>query len=181
MVAMGIGQLGAPNIIIKRKFRFTIEIQAPSGQIPQHFVRVGARPQLDIDETEINFLNAVHWIPGKAKWQPLTVTYHDVADSQMAPLYNWVASVYDFMHPATLKMSEKCGWAATVIIRMYDGCGTILETWNLTSAWPTSINFGDLDYADSDTATIEVTIRYSDATMNGGCRTPTPSGNCCGC
>ena len=181
MVAMGIGQLGAPGIIIKRKFRFTIEIQAPSGLIPQHFVRLGARPQLDIEEQEINFLNAVTWIPGKARWQPLTVTYHDVADGQMAPLYNWVATVYNFMQPATLPMSEKCGWAGTVIIRMFDGCGTILETWNLFSAWPTSINFGDLDYADSDTSTIELTIRYSEARLLGGCRTPTPSGNCCGC
>jgi hypothetical protein len=181
MVAMGIGLLGAPGIIIKRKFRFTIEIATPSGTIPVWFVKIGARPQLDIEEQEVNFLNAVTWIPGKARWQPLTITYYDVADGLLAPLYNWVASVYNHQQPATLRMSEKCGWAGTAIISMYDGCGTRLETWALTSCWPTSINFGDLDYADSDIATIELTIRYSEAMMQGACRTPTPIGNCCGC
>jgi len=181
MAHMGIGLLGAPQIIIKRKFRFTIEIQTPVGLIPIWFVKIGARPQLQIEETEVNFRNAVTWIPGKARWQPISVTYYDVADGLLAPLYNWVASVYNFTQPAQLGMSEKCGWAGTVIIRMWDGCGSLLETWELGSAWPTAINFGDLDYANSEIATIELTIRYSEARMIGSCGTPTPAGICCGC
>jgi hypothetical protein len=182
MAAMGIGLLGAPNIIIKRQFRFTVEIQtARSGLIPIWFVKLANRPQLEIDATEINFRNAVTWIPGKARWQPLTITYIDVANSLTKPLYDWVATVYDHMKIAQLPMSEKCGWAGTVLIRMWDGCGSLLETWQLGSAFPSGINFGSLDYASSEDATIELTIRYSEAQLFGACGTPTPSGSCCGC
>lgn len=184
MVAMGIGELGAPNIIIKRKFRFTIEFTTPCGFIPQHYVKSASRPQLDIEETELNFLNGVTWIPGKGKWQPMTVTYVDVANAQMQGLYNWVATVYEFggpQAPINLRQSEKPGWNGTGRLRMYDGCGTPVETWILKSCWPQSINFGDLDYADSETATIELTIRFSDVEYQGNCGVTTPQSCCRGC
>lgn len=177
---MGIGQLGAPNIIIKRKFRWTLEISTPCGQIPKHYVKVAARPSLDVEETELNFLNATTWIPGKGKWQPITVTYIDVATQDMTGLYSWIATVYDFTDPVNLKQSEKAGWNGTALLTMYDGCGTSLETWLLQSVWPQSINFGELDYANSEEATIELTLRYSDVRYNSTCGgNPTP---CCrGC
>lgn len=177
---MGIGQLGAPNIIIKRKFRWTLEINTPCGFIPKHYVKVAARPQLEIDETEINFLNATTWIPGKGKWQPLSITYIDTTDSQMQGLYNWIATVYNFTDPVNLSNSEKAGWNGTALLTMYDGCGKPLEFWLLGSCWPQSINFGDLAYADSDEATIELTLRYSDVKYQGTCG-PNPSPCCMGC
>lgn len=181
MVAMGIGRLGAPNIIIKRKFRYTLQFTTPCGPVPEHYVKMAARPQLDIDETEINFLNAVTWIPGKGRWQPLTVTYVDVASADMQGLYNWIATVYDFTDPVNLRNSEKAGWNGTGLLTMLDGCGQPLEFWVLNSCFPQSINFGDLDYGDSETATIELTIRYSDVQYFGVCGVQTPQGCCRGC
>jgi len=193
---MGIGRLGDPSRIFKRKFRFTFEIAIPcpittfgsvtgsnGSTIPEWFVKTVARPQLDIEETELNFLNAVTWIPGKGKWQPITVTYIDVADSLHQPLYNWLASVYDFTDPVRLKQTEKAGWAATGTLRMFDGCGTLIETWTLKNMWPQSVNFGDLDYANSEEATIELSLRYSDVTYtpNGKCGLKPPQPCCEGC
>jgi len=184
MVAMGIGRLGAPNIIIKRKFRFTLQFTTPCGPVPEHYVKLAARPQLDVEETELNFLNAVTWIPGKGRWQPLNVTYVDVASSEMQGLYNWVATVYEFggqQANVTLRQSEKEGWNGTGLLTMYDGCGSPLEYWVLNSCWPQSINFGDLDYSDSETATIELTIRFSDVQFFGTCGVQTPVSCCRGC
>jgi hypothetical protein len=162
MGAMGIGVLGQPNIILKRKFRWTLEISTPCGFVPRHFVKVAARPNIEIEETELNFLNAVTWIPGKGKWQPISVTYNDVSNASMQGLYNWVASVYGFPWPVELPQSEKSGWAGTAILMMYDGCGTPLELWALGSVWPQSVNWGDLDYANSEIATVELQLRYSE-------------------
>lgn len=164
-MAMGIGRLGDPKLVIKRKFRWTIEINTPIGLIPKHFAKVAARPQLDIDELEVNFLNATTWLPGKGKWQPLNVTYIDVADAEMGPLYSWIASVYDFtqINPqSNLPQTEKPGWNGSAVLTMYDGCGSPLEQWTLNSCWPQSINFGDLDYSDSNEATIDLTLRFSE-------------------
>jgi hypothetical protein len=184
---MGIGKLGDPATIIKRKFRYTLKWETPVGEVPEFFVKVARRPQLDIDDTELHFLNAITWIPGKGRWQPLSVTYIDVAHRDMQNLYNWISSVYDFNTYAGingtgnhLPQSEKAGWNARGIITIFDGCGTALEQWTLLDCFPTSINFGELDYAVSDECNIELTVRFARAKLTGLCG-PTPIGLCRGC
>lgn len=180
MVAMGIGALGAPNIILKRKFRFTLEISTPCGYVPRHYVKVASRPSLDIEETEINFLNAVTWLPGKARWQPINVTYHDTSSADMSGLWSWIATVYNFTDPIGLSQSEKPGWNGTALLTMYDGCGSPMERWLLGSVWPQSVNFGELAYEDSGTSEIQLTLKYSEVRYQGICG-PNPSPCCVGC
>ena len=192
---MGIGKLGAPNIILKRKFRYTFEIYTRSGHhIPKNYVKLAARPQLDLDEVELNYLNGVTWVPGKGRWQPITVTYVDVAGngehSEFYDLYNWIATVYNFTGKSgdlegsnpleNLDQSEKDGWAGVAALEMLDGCGNTLERWLMGSCWPQSVNFGDLDYSNSEEATIEMTLRYSEVTYTNMCG-PQVKGTCSGC
>ena len=103
--AMGIGNVGLPGVIFKRKFRWKFKIDlpvnpnAPAGTtrvIPEHFVKTAARPNLDIEEVQVDFLNSTTWFPGKARFQQMSVTYHDVDDNLMAPLYEWMVDLYDF-------------------------------------------------------------------------------------
>lgn len=180
---MGIGNVGKQGTIIKRKFRFTLGITWGSGNvIPTSYVKVAARPKLSIDSTEINFLNATTWIPGKAKWEPITVSYIDVTDSTTAPLLNWIATLYNFQDPVNLPMGEKTDWFGQATIQMFDGCGNMLETWTLGSCYPESIDFGETAYADSEEMTIELQLRYSDVTQMGSCGNPTAaSAGCTGC
>lgn len=182
MVSMGIGPLGAPNVIMKRKFRFTLEISTPCGFIPRHYVKVAARPNLEIEETELSFLNAVTWIPSKAKWQPINVIYYDVAGTNdMQHLWDWLATLYDFTKPTELKQAEKKDWNGTALLTMYDGCGSPLERWLLGSVFPQSVNFGELGSDDSDISTIELSLRYSEVQYQGVCGpTPQPC-PCTGC
>lgn len=178
---MGIGLLGDANIVFKRKFRWTFSINPLCGKnpIPPNFVKMAARPNLSIEETEINYLNAKTWIPGKGSWESITVTYIDVSGSVTSTssggpinLYNWLASVYDFSQTAGSGSSStgniqlnnganRNAYAATGTLVMYDGSGTSLEQWVLSDMWPTAVNFGDLDYSSSDTVDIELTLRYS--------------------
>tara|TARA_Y100000034_G_C6835091_1_gene377294 strand:- start:459 stop:1052 length:594 start_codon:yes stop_codon:yes gene_type:complete len=171
-IPMGIGNLGFNNLIFKRKFRYTFELFDICGTdpVPRHYVKLAARPSLSIEETEVNFLNAKTWIPGKAAWETITVTYIDVATTEAAPLFRWLASVYNFTDPINLQQgSIRDDYAATAVIKLWDGCGTLLETWEMRDVWPTAVNFGDLDYANSEEATIELTLRYSDVTYMPEC------------
>lgn len=181
---MGIGVLGDPKLIIKRKFRFTCHFENVRGgkTIPEHFVKIAARPQIEIDETELNFRNGVTWIPGKGRWQPITITYVDAAHAEMVGLYSWLATVYDFTEPVNLHQGEKPDWNMNCIISMWDGCGVKIEEWLLKNCFPQSVNFGDLDYAVSDECTIDLTLRYSDViyTAQEPCTLP-PSAICTGC
>lgn len=182
---MGIGVIGRPDMVFKRKFRWTFEIAGfcdnEKNVVPEHFVQTAGRPNLSIEETEINHLNAKTWIPGKATWETVTVTYIDVAHDEMRSLWNWLASVYDFTDPVNLPMGNKRSWDATGVLTLYDGCGVALEAWQMQHMWPTAINFGELDYSSSDNATIELTLRYSDISYKSYCPEFTPEGCCTGC
>jgi hypothetical protein len=182
---MGIGVIGQPDMVFKRKFRWTFEIRGfcdnEANAVPEHFVKMAARPNVAIEETELNHLNAKMWIPGKASWETITVTYIDVAHEEMRSLYNWLASVYDYTDPINLRMGNKRDWRATGILNLYDGCGEVLEIWNLQNMWPTAMNFGDLDYSSSEEATIELTLRYSQVSYRSLCPDFIPEGCCTPC
>ena len=181
MINMGIGELGGENLIFKRKFRWTFQVKniCGSAEVPEHFVKVAARPNLTVEETEINFLNAKTWIPGKASWETITLTYYDVASRDNAGLWNWLASVYNFTNPVTLEQgSNKAQYAGRAVLTMYDGCGSGLERWVMGDAWPQAINFGELDYSSSEEATVELTLRYSQVEYTPLCPS-FPIGPCC--
>lgn len=177
-IPMGIGALGFSNVVFKRKFRYTFEIFNICGnankRVPPSFVKTAARPNLEVEETEFNYLNGRMFIPGKATWQTINVTYIDAADmsnpQMMKPLFDWMASVYAFNRPIELPMGSRTSdFSANGLISMYDGCGSLLETWELLRMWPTNIDFGELDYASSEEATIELTLRYSDVIYTPVC------------
>lgn len=181
---MGIGEIGKADKIFKRNFRWTMQFTIPceDGVIPEYYVKTAGRPQIEIDEHELHFLNGVTWIPGKGKFQSLSVTYYDVAHRDMVGLYNWVLSVYDFNNPTDLHQSEKRGWSGFGVLNMYEGCGNLIESWGFDSCWPQSINFGNtLAYDDGEISTIELTIRYSQLYYKSHCGMPQPKGCCIGC
>lgn len=183
--AMGIGVIGQPDMVFKRKFRWTFEIfgycDNEKNKIPEHFVKIASRPNLTIEETEINHLNAKTWIPGKASWETITVTYYDVAHEEMQSLWNWMASTYDFTDPVHLRQGNKRDWDATGVLTLFDGCGTPLESWQMQHMWPQAINFGEMDYSSSEEAEIELTLRYSDVKYVSLCPAFQPIACCGGC
>jgi hypothetical protein len=192
---MGIGVLGDANLIIKRKFRWTFRVEnlCNGGQIEEHFVKLASRPNLTIEETELNFLNAKTFIPGKATWETITVTYIDVAGHPQGAnagnqaLWQWLASVYEFTNPAgdadvTNRMgSKRSDYEGTGVLSLFDGCGTEIERWRLRHMFPTAINFGDLDYGSSEEATIELTLRYSSVDYQNFCPGYSIEGCCSAC
>jgi len=185
---MGLGKLGGSSIIFKRKFRWTFQVTSQCtaiGSIPAYFVKLASRPNISFEETEINFLNAKDWIPGKATWETITVTYYDIASQDMKPLYNWLSSVYNFSSTDQTKYAQmgtkKSDYACTGTLTMFDGSGNPLEEWTLNNMWPQAINFGDLDYSTSEESTIELTLRYSDVQYKSLCPAFTPEGCITGC
>lgn len=173
-ISMGIGQLGGQNVIHKRKFRWLFSIDTCGGRshVPPHFVKTAARPDITVEETEVNFLNEKTWVPGKAAWEQITVTYLDVSvtagDGNIA-LWDWMASVYDYTSTCRWMNSRRQDYAGTANLAMLDGCGNELELWTMGDAWPTAIKFGDLDYSSSDFVEIELTMRYSQVTYTNLC------------
>lgn len=202
---MGFGILGGADAIFKRKYRWMFSIDTDcQGSIAPQFVKLASRPNLTIEETEINFLHGKMWIPGKGSWETITVTYYDLAGTDaangitpsMTALYSWLATVYNFTGtPAggtLLSQSSmrgttpygmttgRGGYAAVGWLDLYDGCGLSLETWKLGNMWPQAVNFGELDYSSSEEVTLELTLRYSEVTYTANCG-PQVIPCCAGC
>lgn len=195
-INMGIGNIGlSNNLFFKRKFRWTFFVYNIGGNannaIPVDYVKVANRPNVSFEETEINYLHGKMYIPGKATFDAVTVTYYDISQrggQTIEALYDWIGTVYDFLSPAgdarNPKMSGVAtgpgGYSAESLLTLFDGCGTELERWYLNQCWPQAVNFGDLDYSNNEEATIEVTIRYMFAKWQNKCgRQPQPL--CVGC
>jgi len=192
--SMGLGDIGSASIVFKRKYRWTMDFTCPcSATIGNHLVKVSSRPNISIEETEINYLHGKMWIPGKGTWETISVTFYDIVDTGNSNngtigLYTWLATVYNFMdniglHQSSIKGDESSGsqgYAGKAKLTMYDGCGKGLELWTLSHAWPQAINFGELDYSSSEEATVEVTLRYASAEYKNLCG-PDPKPCCGGC
>jgi hypothetical protein len=163
---MSIGQLGNASLIVKRKFQWGISFKSTMGgcfQIPEHFVKLAARPNISFEATELNFLNERTYIPGKPTWEPINVTFYDVAGSANQGLFAWLLSVYDFSNTNKQMGTAPRDYTATATLNAYSGSGQTLETWTLENVWPESINFGDVDYSSSEEMTIELSLRYTKA------------------
>lgn len=181
MASMGMGDLGGGDVVFKRKFRWTFEVTKP--KVSKSWCKLAARPNLSIEETEINFLNAKMWIPGKGTWETITVTYYDTNGQGMEGIFSWIGTVYDFINgdgQNDLKQSSKWSdYGGSASIELYDGCGKSMEKWDLKNAWPQAANFGELDYSSSEEVTVELTLRYSFVKLTrtcGGMGSPTCGG-----
>lgn len=169
---MGLGDIGFnADVIIKRKFRWTFEMSYCNNtkKISKKFCKTAKRPGWDIEETEINYLHGKTWIPGKATFQEYSLVYYDTNMDDTANLLSWLATVYNFTNPKTLQMNSKLGsYTGVGTLTLYDGCGFTMESWQLEHMWPKTVDFGELDYATSDECTVDLTLRYTNLSYQGG-------------
>ena len=152
------------NVVYKRKFRWTIEANLPGGKIEQTFVKVNHRPQLNIEETEVKTEHGTTWIPGKAEWEALTVTMWDMSEADQKNF--WPATMPSMIpDPVEYPPQEKLG---TFKLVLYDGCGVVMEEWELNDAFISAVRFEDT-LCPSDLPGIEFTIRYKNAKYTSNC------------
>jgi hypothetical protein len=179
---MGLGALGLATTSIKRKFRWTLTISPKcptaayantglgAGYIGPNFCKVAGRPNYDIEETELNFLNAKTWISGKLTWQSISATFIDASAAEIQNLYVWIGQ--NARLDDNIKFwqgTQFQDYAASAELILYTGCGQPMEAWLLDNVWPQAVNFGELDYTSSEEATIELTLRYDSVRYFGFC------------
>jgi hypothetical protein len=107
---------------------------------------------------------------------------------QKHPVFDWLKKIYnpgireytgknggtgsgrtmlpsDYVPPTDLAWYSDAvnGYKRTARLKMLNGCGDVLEEWIYENAWPEAIEFGDLDYANSEVVTADITLRYDRA------------------
>lgn len=125
-----------------------------------------ARPAISFKEIEVKHLIEDVYYPGKPDWKPISLVLYDLSRDPYAknphPVFNWLRELYDpkagdYWEP------NRYNFIKYAELHMYNGCGDLVEMWLYEDAWPQSINFQNLDMADSNVTTCDITIRYARA------------------
>ena len=131
---------------MSRKFRHVVEGIFPSGNFgPLFFKAPQQRPDPSAEEKTY-----------------ITTIIASASDRDIDPLYHVLAAFYEkIWKDRQLTPEELKDVIGTLVVTLYDGCGTPMERWTFKGVWP---NWGDLDYSSSDECTTEITWVYSEFT-----------------
>ena len=125
-------------------------------------LKSASRPKFALEEPEMHHNQEKVYFAGKQSWETVTLTWYDgEQDPDVSEnMWDWVNNVVDI--PA-VTVDTPAGYKRTAQLAMLDGAGSATETWALFGCWPKEINWGDLDYTDTEIATVEVVMRYDRA------------------
>jgi len=168
---MGMGKLGSGDLCMMRKFRWMFYIDGVCddgvGALPPD---KGARPSLSFKEIEVQHLNEIVYFPGKPDWKPVQLTLFDLKMSRN-PVFGWLSNVYDVCAGRSEDALDVANWKVPAAgafkrdgkLKMFDGCGNVMEEWVFKNMWPNNIEWGELDMSNLDYVTAELTLRYDRA------------------
>lgn len=140
----------------KRQNRFILRFESSLG-INEWFVESAARPKIDINPTEIKFLNTSTFVAGQFKWNSISVKFRDpIGPSAAQALMEWVRL---HAESVTGRMGYAAGYKKRVDLEMLDPTGVVIEKWILEGCLLTSVDFGAVSYGTDALAEITASIQ----------------------
>lgn len=154
---------------LQYRFRVTFEnfgVSTPRTELTKQVIDF-TRPQVEFEEIEIPIYNSRLYLAGKHTWQELTVNLRDDASGEVAKLVGeQLQKQLDFVEQASAaagvdyKFLTRCeildGGNGTAV-------PTVLETWEMYGCFLRSVNYNELNYANSEAVTIQMSIRFDNA------------------
>ena len=157
----------APTVDPARQFRFQITMNDVEGNpVVAWWAKTCDRPKINIpvlgkDEYYLGS-STPDVKPGEiVDFQPITMTFIDpinpsIGSSIISQLSKASGECFPRINGAELKKAF-----GEVGISQIDAAGVLIETFLLKDAFPTSIDFGSLDYGSDDFVTITITWEYT--------------------
>jgi hypothetical protein len=140
----------------KRKNRFALEFPTELG-IESYLVQTSGKPSLEINSTEIPYMNTSTFVAGRYVWQTIDISFIDViGPSTTQKVMEWVRL---HAESATGRMGYAIGYKKNLVLKALDGPGADVEKWTLIGCQITSVNFDDYDYSADDVSLVNITIQ----------------------
>jgi hypothetical protein len=130
------------------------------------------RPSISFADTDVHVYNSVVRIAGKHTWGDVSCTIRDDAKGNVTRLIGeQLQRQFDFMEQSSAaaggdyKFQVKC--------EMLDGGNgnqevCVLETWTLYGVYIKEANYQELNYANNDPVTIQLSLRFDNAVQTDG-------------
>ena len=157
---------------LKYRFRASFEnfgISTPRTEMTKQVMNI-TRPAVTFEEQQIDIYNSKVYLVGKHTWDPVTITMRDDVNGGVTKLCGeQIQKQFDFMEQSSA--SSGIDYKFITRFELLDGGNgantpTVLETWELYGCFVQNINYGDLDYASQDPATITLQIRFDNAVQS---------------
>jgi hypothetical protein len=154
---------------LKYRFRAMFEnfgVSTPRTELTKQVVDI-TRPTVSFDELEVPIYNSKVYLIGKHTWESVNVNLRDDVNGSVSRLVGeQIQKQFDFMEQASA--SSGIDYKFITRFEILDGGNgastpSVLETWELYGCFVTNANYGDLNYASSEPATVGITIRFDNA------------------
>ncbi len=125
-----------------------------------------ARPSFSFEEPQMHHDQEQVYFAGKQTWEPIAMSFYDVVGAEndvSEAIWNWLNSAVDVHGDAAGTVKLPSEYKADADLSMIDNTGKPEETWKLFGCWPKEVNWGELNYTDTEIQLIEVTMRYDRA------------------
>jgi len=154
---------------LKYRFRVVFEnlgVSTPRTELTKQVMDF-TRPSVSFEEMVVDIYNSKLYLAGKHSWEAVAVNLRDDAGGQVSRLVGeQLQKQLDFVEQASA--SSGIDYKFTTRCEILDGgngaaAPVVLETWELYGCYLTSVNYNDLNYAESAPVTITMNIRFDNA------------------
>ena len=178
--SVGAGRGGILQPKAKYKFRVIVTnfgIPAGSIALTQQVMIVG-RPNVNFNPQTVHSYNSIAYYAGKPEWEAITLTMRDDVTNSVSSLVGaqMQKQMNFFVETSPAAASN---YKFQMLVDTLDGSDDgVLEEWVLEGCFLNTVNYETFDYSSSEPMTIELSIRYDNATQTDGLMplVPIPSG-----
>lgn len=166
----GTGRGGIIQPKTKHKFRVRVFNFGPVAggiELTQQVVSVG-RPSVSHNPVTVHSYNSVAYFRGKHEWQAVELVVRDDVTNAVARLigHQEQKQMNHFEQTSALAGSN---YKFEMFIETMDGGNdAVLEQWHLEGCFLQDTKWGDFEYSTGDIMQISMTVRYDNATQQGG-------------
>ena len=173
---MGVPTEGGNQVMLmpKLKYRFRVTLLgfgvAAATELTKQVADV-TRPKVNFEEIMLDVYNSKVYLAGKPSFEVLTLTLRDDATGEVQKLVGQqIQKQFDFLEQASARSG--IDYKFTTRIEVLDGGnGTlepvVLETINCYGCIVMNADYGDMNYATNEAATVALTIRFDNMDQLG--------------
>ena len=143
----------------KLKNRYIMQIDG----VPAYLIKTANRPNLSFEEVTLEHMNVKRYVKGKATWESIAVTLYDpIVPSGAQSVMEWIRLSHESV---TGRDGYSDFYKKDVTINMLGPVGDKVEEWTLKGAWCSKADFGDVDWAGTDVASVSIDITFDYAIL----------------
>lgn len=162
------------TLMPKLQYRFRVTFTGlgnESGNLVTTNVVSATRPSLEHEDVTIDTYNSKIRLAGKHTWQDVTIVLRDDMNNNVIKAIDTQLSK-QVNHADQSSAAAGTNYKFAMKIQTLDGSNPagdegVIDTWEMVGCFVPSVQYGDLNYADSSMVQITMTVRYDNASHTG--------------